>query len=677
MNIALSGNPFVDTGLGVIAALSGLDDVTALTLEKMREVFDDGSQLAAWNSSLPTFTQVFGTNGPLFQKGYGYKKGIGPAERNFAIYRGTLQALLDLIPAMSAMPRGAPCEACAAPNDFDFAHACGRVIEGAQAKAPEEKWVGRDWFPLTGSLGSDAQALPAASRPVHICPRCLFAVHYLPLALISLDGWPAMFQSTSVEFWYELVRDLVVGDGGAESRLKLGHFDTPGTKEGSRAVSRRLLAYFKRVQEANRFGDIDPDTTLLVWRFKNSGASPDCQIDVIPNEALRFLWAAAGSNLGREIESLIAGESKRSGFLHCISERREYPGLYPRGKHTGASPKLFALYQTEVRGRPARVLGVAQSLARRASMKIKAHELLRFQRVESFRAPAVRNRFRRLMSELARQNEFTLSDYLSLFQPNADERGVGVESDGWEIIRYYLHHPDDQDVPAVTSDAVRSVGARTERVAYYAGRVFSSYIAERGIARFESDVLQPAGMGDVGTIWLQRQFTRHAEQFPGFTYAAWEALCLNDAGRSCLSEVLFQMRLLWAEWLSEGNSPSGRIPAIQNESGLAKRVEQALTEMLLGYVQQRGLVRFRRDILMRLQQRMIGLGWLRRQFVERGGRQNGVRISEGEWEESLIDDMGHRAPFTRLFQMHLYLANVYRNIMENNTLIESIGEDAQ
>ena len=286
MKIALSGNPFVDTGLGVIAALGGLDDVTALTLAKVREVFDDGTGLAEWNSKLKTFTQVFGTNGPLFQKGYGYKKGVGPGERNLAIYRGTLEALLD---AISAASKGSPCEACGGPTDFDFASACSKVIEAAEAKAPDEKWVGRDWFPLSGSLGSDAQALPVASRSVHVCPRCLFAVHYLPLALISLDGWPALFQSTSVEFWYELVRDLIKGDGGAESRVKLKHFDTPGTKEGSRAVARRLMAFFERIQEANRFGDIARGATLLVWRFKNSGASPDCQIDVISQRGATVL----------------------------------------------------------------------------------------------------------------------------------------------------------------------------------------------------------------------------------------------------------------------------------------------------------------------------------------------------------------------------------------------------
>jgi len=74
---------------------------------------------------------------------------------------------------------------------------------------------------------------------------------------------------------------------------------------------------------------------------------------------------------------------------------------------------------------------------------------------------------------------------------------------------------------------------------------------------------------------------------------------------------------------------------------------------------------------------MIGLEWLRRQLVKRGGRGSGVRISESEWEESLKDDIGRRAAFTRLFQMHLYLANLCRNIAENNVMTESIVEDAQ
>jgi CRISPR-associated protein Cst1 len=671
MNIALSGNPFVDTGLGVIAALAGLDDVTALTLAKVCEVFGDGRQLAAWNSRLKTFTQVFGTNGPLFQKGYGYKKGVGPGEKNVAIYRGTLQAFLDAIPAAS---KGWPCEACGGPTDFDFASACSRVIEAADAKAPEEKWVGRDWFPLSGSLGSDAQALPGASRTVHLCPKCLFAVHYLPLAPISLDGRLAVFQSTSVQFWYDFLRTIV---DGAKSRLSLEQFDTIGTKEGSRAVSRRLMAYFNHLRDAGLLGDVSPETTLLIWRFTNSGASPDCQIEEIPNAALRFMSNAARSGLHLDVERLIASEDKRGGLLRCISERRACPGLYPRGNHGGAGPRLFALYQTEVCGRSARVLSLAHTLACQAAIEIKETELSRLRRPEAFRAPAARNRFRRLMSELARQNHFTLDDYLLLFPSNDDERGIGVRSDGWDIIRYYLHHIDDQDGLAGTPNFGRPVGKKTEKVTYYAGRIFSAYVAERGVERFESDVLQRARMGHLGTVWLQRQFTRLAEQFPGFTCAAWETLILNDAGRSCLSELLFQMRLLWAQWLRDGPDLSGGTLVSQDGSGLPKKVEGVLAEMLVRYVQQRGIARFRRDVLLRLQQRTIGLGWLRRQLVDRG-RGDEQTMSESDWEELLNDDAGRRAPTTRLFQMHLYLVNVYRDMMQSEAMVdESIKEEAR
>lgn len=388
------------------------------------------------------------------------------------------------------------------------------------------------------------------------------------------------------------------------------------------------------------------------------------------------MWDAARSGLRGEVESLIAGEDKRSGLLRCVSERREYPRLYPRGKHPGASPKLFALYQTDVCGRTARVLHLAQSISRRAATEIKAQELLRLQRPEAFRDPGGRNRFRRLMSELAWQGDFTLEDYLLLFPPSADERGVGVRFDGWDIIRYYLHHVDDEAISAATPDFQKRRGEPIERLAYYAGRIFETYVAERGVGRFESEVLQRSGMGSAGPKWLQRQFTRHAVQFRGFTYAAWEALCLNDAGRSCLSELLFQMRLLWAEWLKNGTAPPDGIPVAQNGSGLVNTVDVALAEMSARYVQQRGISRFHRDVLMRLQQGTIGLPWLRRQLVRPGDR-GAVRISERDWEDLLLDDAGRWAPSTRLFQMHLCLANVYRHFMQNKAMTESIEEDVQ
>ena len=51
-----------------------------------------------------------------------------------------------------------------------------------------KRYICRDWFPLAGSMNNDAQALPAASRSLNCCGRCLFAVQYLPQVVFSIKG---------------------------------------------------------------------------------------------------------------------------------------------------------------------------------------------------------------------------------------------------------------------------------------------------------------------------------------------------------------------------------------------------------------------------------------------------------------------------------------------------------
>src|SRR5947209_3383491 len=137
--IRLTGNPFVDTGLAVIAVLGGLDDIERLTLQTIREVFGDGRDLARWNSRLKSFSQIFGTNNPLFQNAYGYKKSTGPSPLNYAIYQQTLKNFLENVDAAKGHVR---CEACGNLTDFDFSTACTSAIEGNGEKAPGTKWIG-------------------------------------------------------------------------------------------------------------------------------------------------------------------------------------------------------------------------------------------------------------------------------------------------------------------------------------------------------------------------------------------------------------------------------------------------------------------------------------------------------------------------------------------------------
>ncbi len=310
--IELTGNPFVDTGLGVIASLTNdLDDINELTLAHLKSVYADGEQLIRWNSSLKSLTQIFGTNNPLFQPSYGYKKGK-PSDKNVAIYQSIIEALLSEIQEPTPI-NGSRCWACGNRTGFNFSEICKKAVEGKGKKASDDKNVGRNWFPLAGSLGSDAQALPSASQPPTICPKCLFAIHYLPIGLILIDGKLTVFQSTSTDFWYEFLKNIVNYN---KVRVQAGDYETLGKKDGNNVLLRRLLEYFRSLKK-----EVPKGTELYMWRFSNSGTSPECQIEIIPNPALSFFYEASKHNLIDEISNLIIFEKKnaQNSMYRCIA----------------------------------------------------------------------------------------------------------------------------------------------------------------------------------------------------------------------------------------------------------------------------------------------------------------------------------------------------------------------
>ncbi len=649
MKIGLTGNPFVDAGLGVIASLAELDDVNELKLSHLKSVYDNGDQLIRWNSRLKSFTQIFGTNNPLFQTAYGFKKGNGPSEINKAIYRSTLEGLLSEISKSEGGPR---CWACGTPSDFDFAMVCKKAVEDNGKKAPEGKWVGRDWFPLAGSLGSDAQALPAASVPPHICPTCLYAIHYLPLGLILLDGRLAVFQCTSPDFLYEFIQNIVKYNKGL---IQAGNYETLGKKEGgSKALVTRFLDYFGQLKKEPK------GTVLYVWRFSNSGTSPECSIEEIPNSALTFLWDAIQEGLRRNIESLIKSEGKnpRYSLFRCILEKRDYLNLYPKGKRKGASPKLFTLYQTHICNHSPKALQIAYKLAKETSAQISEKELKRIQRSEAFKEKKVRNQFRASMIKMAENGELTLEDYIDLF-PTEEGKGITVGWDGWNLIRFYLYHTNEDDEPKWIDPII--VKSDKSPIFYYAGVIYNHYVTERGKEHFQEEVLGQMKRSKLGVQWLRSQFIQLAELEDGFTYRHWSNLCKLYDGRIFVSELLFQMRLLWVLWIYENRASVNLSPPIYGESTdeLPNRVKTLIEVLFADYIEGRGLDRFHQDILLRLRRREIGLFW----FKERLTKQTFEDIhplTEDKWEEFLVDDEGRSIKAERLFQLHLALANIYR-----------------
>lgn len=724
--LGLTGNPFVDSGLGVISSLVGLDKVSELSLDHLKSVYSDGSQLAYWNSKLPSFTQIFGTNNPLYQHAYGYKKGKGSSEDNIAIYKSTLKGFLNEV---GESKTGQRCWACGTPSDIDFEKICKKAVEesisplfeinvdekdvtsldnltvsenlrrtfkekrkvnlGKKVKLErlerknkwkiednqyiyiikrdeeklkvirirkEEKNVGRDWFPLAGSIGSDAQNLPAASITPHICPKCLFAVHYLPLGLMLLDGRLAVFQSTSIDFWYEFVKNLV---NEVKTRVHAGNYATLGRGEGSSVLAGKMLIWFDKLQKAKKWDGIPIGTNLYVWRFSNSGQNPDCQIEEIPNPALVFLWEATLNGLKNELLLLIGSERKNryNSLFRCILEGRDYLNLYPEGKKKGASPKLFALYQTNILNRSVRTLQVAYILAKEVSKDAK--ELRRLQRQEAFQEKRVRNQFKLAMVRMAERGELTLKDYLALFPPK-ESQGITVGWDGWNIIRFYLHHAEDEDEPIVKGTTCIEPEV-SKGMLYYSAKIYSQYVKEKGKERFQREVLQQMGRGKIDVKWLRRQFVLLAEEYEGFTYGDWSQFCKLENGRLFVSELLFQMRLLWTQWLHNDNVPIdlSLSPLSDTYNELPNRIQTLINHFFQDYVNRRGIERFYRDILSRLRKREIGLFWFKEHLTKQVF-EDVSPITEEEWEGFLVDDEGQSIKTERLFQLHLALANLYR-----------------
>ena len=630
----LTGNPFVDTGLAVIAAKAGCGSVGELTLEKMREVHGDGTWLARTNHNIKSPSMIFTSNSFA-----AYRKDR-PPEQRIAYYSAVTKAILEKI-GKEEVDRY--CECCGNEKSLDLNQLVREVLVPLGYK-DELRYIGRDWFPLAGSIASDAQSLPSASRTPNLCSTCLFAVHYLPLGAILMNGRLAIFQSTSERFWFRYVTRIA---NDVMNRITTGEKETLGAKRGSTAVVEEA---FKAMDEIRDVG-LEPGTTLFVWRFSNSGTGPDCEVEEIPSHALEFLYEAKNHGFEREILKLMSREGKNQ-LLQAIQGRKEYYPLYPRGKHPGADPKLFHLYHSMVRETPSRALETAHSIAEYARGEM---EKRRFDKAskELHSDRGEQNSIRRFIAEMAARGVLTPSDYFALFA--SPGQGAEVRPEAWRIIEYYMK-TGSYGESAVQVPSLESLD--TSR--YYAATLFSDYLESRGKDRFQREVLNQMEIGKIGAPWLQRSFVRAAEKHSGFSYGDWKTLTRTPSGWDASREVLFRMRLHWGEWIKSGRLPEAGPPpeaSVQPlDSDLPGAVESALREFLGRYVEERGVKRFRRDIIDALLGGDLDLYW----FREKLSRVLPDLSGDAGWERFNCDSEGKPIRYLRLFQLRLVTMNFYR-----------------
>jgi CRISPR-associated protein Cst1 len=536
--VELTGNIFVDNGLAVIAALCKCDKIEDLKLRRMKLLHGNGMVLARNNIRLKANHMVF-MNSITTQPSYSQKEKI-------AKYAKMTRAILDNI-GHETMPEF--CDFCGNPYSIDLTELFQKNIKTTKKNKKQKNkkqknkkhFVGRDWFPLAGSMLNDAQGLPCASRALNSCGRCLFAVQYLPQGSILVNGLLALFQSTSIPFWYQWVKNLTsrVGDKLALAK-RADKVETLGKEEGNKEVANRLFT----VMQNSRSKRYDPNTSMIMYQYSN-GKGADLKKQRIPSFALNFLHAAAIDGLDQDIKELTYLEGKKTSykysFLNCIAEQQDYYLLYPsRSKGLdGASPALFLLYQTYILKHSNRSLHTAYKIAEYLKSKVDTEKLA----VNIQRETKKQNTVKKWIIIMASEGVITFDEYYDLFVRSPLDR-----RNPWMLIKYYISTDKTTEFKSIVEESVCYYNQEyKDRVIKVGTMIFDAYLADKGRTRLVK-LLGKFARGDIHRNWLRTQFERLADNNEDFDYSEnWNALCINKQGEEDVYQLLYLFRLLWNE----------------------------------------------------------------------------------------------------------------------------------
>jgi hypothetical protein len=595
MEYQLTGNPFVDTGLLTLQAHAskqrGLKTARPLTPELVAEAMNDeegfGQWLAKANRQLNSFFMVCtnsALSNPSTNKSLKDKKELGLLAEEDTGWRNYLETLRRLqAELLERHDTDVPiCESC-----------------GERPATNVLKRVGRDFFPLAGSLGNDAQALPAASRAPRVCALCLIAIQWLPLGGILFNGKLACFQFTEPKLSQRFVEDTYRENRNRLATAKVkDKVPAYGSKQGATPAAQILVDRMRQLHQDIADYELSEDVSLNIWAFSNSGASPDCEVFEIHNPALQFLWQAAKKHY-TEISELLKRENPKRSASHLLSAIEggtDYSGFYPRkpGKNEPgvkpASPQLYELYQTRILKRTPAALRAAQVLAslvfeqlsvtgKKDKKNLNADQKVLDQLLKEnprwSKDVQVRIELRRWIARFAEAGRFTLEQYVRLFPTanvaNAEHLTLGlaqelwskegsavrVTNQGWDLFWFYLHHAANGTLNLSEQAVEQSTDAKEDlamftnpKIQQFARDVFAMQLErrggnnkERGLKFIKSKVLDEFARGQILNSRLRDWFCLLAESHPNYEGEDWDAVCRDEQGRDAIGEVRFQMRL--------------------------------------------------------------------------------------------------------------------------------------
>jgi len=550
-----TGNPFVDTGLAVAVIRANKSSPSEMSMDDFKNVIGDGKWLASANVKLNSYRLLF-ANGFLNCSQVGKIKD-GTELRK---YERILTALKDHLDHEQIGPDNVSNNVCECTGVFlsanSFLQKLTQSLKKENILRDNQKLdLGRNAFPLLGSIGNDAGMMPAASREPNVSSFALLCIQMASLVAVIMRGKIVMFQYTEPDLLIDQVRPIYQETiQKLETSSKNDKIAAKGTQQGSKTIAHLLLNQLDKFQKKKKYAMLPNSLSLNLWLVVNSGTSYDCELIEIPNHSLQFLYEAMRHHL-TEIKKLLDIESNRrpdQQLLECISKKKDYSPLYPY-KTIPTSKELFALYQIEVLDRPILSLQVAEWIAVQLKERLQEGKdkklLIEFTKhLGDYRdAKKCKPKIKKLMTQMAEEGNLSYDEYSALF-PIIGSNPIKIDSFGWKFIWFYLNHEElNNQRPQFIEASIMSYENKFRKIIkQFAEDVYDWYTSKHGKDNFHRKILEGFKNNKIPVSRLQQWFCNLAE-LPGkehYTNEAWDELCRDENNNNRIYEVRFQ---LWLE----------------------------------------------------------------------------------------------------------------------------------
>ncbi len=307
-----TGNAMINNALMTIESLGEVKSLESVTPDLLLQIYEKRNLLKL-NRRLKSYTMLFTKNGPLHNDKTNGEK----------VYDGLMRKIISDFENDGQKT----CELTGLKFETTFDEIFKQLLKELEYPEKEIKkkdtTINRNWFPLIGGLGSDAQSLPQAKFTFQIHPICIAIMQFLPLSAFLYKGGVLLIDSSN----FELTRKLI------NKQVKLLNERISTTKSSDSIENIKDFSKGNYLQSALEILDEFEDNEyadLNLWSFSNSGTGASCEIDRVPNALIKKLLKIKISSpyVGLELKNILSKNESAYSFLECLEGNNDWWLLY-------------------------------------------------------------------------------------------------------------------------------------------------------------------------------------------------------------------------------------------------------------------------------------------------------------------------------------------------------------